>query len=56
MKNNISVTIDKEVLRRLDKYAYSVARSRSQVIEVIIKYFLDASDRKEVSNVNSTTN
>ena len=44
MKNNISVTIDNDTLRRLDKYAYSVSRSRSQTIEVIINYFLDVYD------------
>lgn len=44
MKRNISITIDDATVNRIDNYAEFVRRSRSETIETIIKYFLDAHD------------
>lgn len=42
MKRNISITIDEATVNRIDNYAEIVRRSRSETIETIVKYFLDA--------------
>lgn len=44
MKRNISITIDDATVNRIDNYAEIVRRSRSDAIETIVKYFLDAHD------------
>lgn len=44
MKRNISITIDEATINRIDNYAEIVRRSRSDTIETIVKYFLDAHD------------
>ena len=44
MKRNISITIDETTVNRIDNYAEIVRRSRSETIETIVKYFLDAHD------------
>lgn len=44
MKRNISITIDEATVNRIDNYAEIVRRSRSETIETIVKYFLDAHD------------
>ena len=44
MKRNISITIDEATVNRIDNYAEIVRRSRSETIETIVKYCLDAHD------------
>ena len=45
MKRNISITIDEVLVNRIDNYGKIVRRSRSETIETIVKYFLDAHDK-----------
>ncbi|MCK5624225.1 CopG family transcriptional regulator [Candidatus Pacearchaeota archaeon] len=47
MNNLVSFQIDKEFLKRLDKIAKNESRSRSNVIKIAIKEFLEKNGKSK---------
>lgn len=53
MKSHISATIDRDILKKVDRYRKVVKRSRSQVIELAVERYL-REEQPEVSAIVTT--